>query len=60
VKKGKKSQTFCTDCRVRLADSIFPPALSRRPRVRYPGGQMSPKKYVCHECGVMQAWGFFA
>lgn len=54
----KKAQVFCTDCRVRLSDSIYPPALSRRDRTPYPGGQPKPKKYVCYDCSVMQAAGW--
>ena len=55
MKKATKSQVFCADCGVRLSDSIYPPALSRRSRRDLPNGSLKPKKYVCHGCSVMQA-----
>ena len=58
--KATKSQVFCADCGVRLSDSIYPPALSRRSRGHYPSGNPKPKKYVCHDCSVMQAMETFA
>jgi len=60
VKKATKRQTFCVDCGVRLAESIYPPALSRRSRRDLPNGPLKPKKYVCHGCSVMQAWASIA
>lgn len=51
-----KKQVFCADCRVRLSDSIYPPALSRRARRVLPKGSISKKKYVCHDCSVIQAF----
>jgi hypothetical protein len=51
-----KPQTFCADCGARLADSMYAPALSRRERGRYASGNTKPKKYVCHDCSVMQAF----
>lgn len=60
VKKATKRQTFCGDCGVRLAESIYPPALSRRSRRDLPNGPLKPKKYVCHGCSVMQAWASIA
>lgn len=60
MKKAKKSQVFCADCGVRLSDSIYPPALSRRTRGHYPSGNPKPKKYVCHHCSVMQAMSSLA
>jgi hypothetical protein len=55
MKKATKSQVFCADCRIRLSDSIYPPALSRRSRRDLPSGSLKRKKYVCHGCSVMQA-----
>lgn len=56
TEKKTKPQVFCTDCRMRLSDSIYPPALSRRSRRDLPSGALKPRKYVCHGCSVMQAW----
>jgi len=55
-----KSQVFCADCGVRLSDSIYPPALSRKDRGHHANGNIKPKKYVCHGCSVMQAMETFA
>lgn len=60
MSKATKSQVFCGDCGVRLAESIYPPALSRRSRRDLPGGSLKPKKYVCYGCSVMQAMETFA
>jgi hypothetical protein len=57
MKAKKKLQVFCTDCKTRLAESIFPPALSRRLRGRDRRGNLKPQKYVCYECSVIQAFG---
>jgi hypothetical protein len=59
MKTPKKNQTFCGDCGFRLSDSIYAPALSRKNRDRYPSGNLKPKKYVCHDCGVIQAMSLF-
>jgi hypothetical protein len=55
MSKATKSQVFCADCGVRLSDSIYPPALSRKDRGHHANGNIKPKKYVCHDCSVMQA-----
>ena len=61
---GKKFQVFCSECGMRLSDSIYPPALSRKPRgyrltVDNPNRAIMPKKYVCYDCSVMQAMDAF-
>ena len=56
MKATKKAQIFCSDCGLRLSDSIYPPALSRKHQGRYASGNLKPNRYVCHECGVRQAW----
>ena len=55
MSKATKSQVFCGDCGIRLSDSIYQPALSRKDRGHHTNGNIKPKKYVCHDCSVMQA-----
>jgi hypothetical protein len=60
MSKATKSQVFCGDCGIRLSDSIYPPALSRKDRGHHTNGNIKPKKYVCHDCSVMQAMSSLA